>query len=352
MESTPRVDPTAQLPYLSAEIPPTGGSLRATPDDFVVDEVPAYAPTGSGDHLFVRVRKRNRTTPDAVRMLAQALGVDERAAGYAGLKDRQATTTQWVSLFGAKPEAAMALELPDIEVLEAIPHGTKLRTGHLHGNRFTLRVRDAAGVDLGAVRAVAAQLQAEGLPNYFGSQRFGRDFDNAIRAMAWMKGEARAPKAPFERKLLVSALQSELFNQVVAERVTAGELGRVRHGDLVQKHASGGMFVVDDVNEVQARADAWELSATGPMFGSKMRRPEEDAGQREDALLARNDITQDDLERIARWGEGTRRYVRVPLPELDIEPTEDGYTIAFVLPKGSYATVVMREIMKVALPPL
>lgn len=352
MESNPRVDPTAQLPYLSAQIAPTGGSLRATPDDFEVEEIPAYAPTGSGDHLFVRLRKRNRTTPDAVRALAQALGVNEREAGYAGLKDRQATTTQWVSLFGAKAEAALSLAIPDIEVLEAIPHTSKLRTGHLHGNRFTLRVRDAAGVDLGAVRAVADQLVEQGLPNYFGSQRFGRDFDNALRARAWMKGEARAPKAPFERKLLVSALQSELFNQVVAERVAQGELGRVRRGDLVQKHATGGMFVVDDVAEVQSRADAWELSATGPMFGTKMRRPEQEAAQLEDALLARHDITHEDLERLARWGEGTRRYVRVPLPAPDIEPAEGGYTIRFVLPKGSYATVVMREIMKVELPPL
>jgi tRNA pseudouridine13 synthase len=220
----------------------------------------------------------------------------------------------------------------------------------LHGNRFTLRVRDAAAVDLEVVRAVVARIQAEGLPNYFGSQRFGRDFDNAIRAKAWIKGDARAPKAPFERKMLVSALQSELFNQFVAERVAAGELGMVRRGDLVQKHASGGMFVVDDVSEVQSRANAWELSATGPMFGSKMRRAEHDAAHREEAILARYGITHEDLERMARWGEGTRRYVRVPLPEAVIEGTEDGYTIAFVLPKGSYATVLMREIMKVALP--
>ncbi|MCA9537009.1 MAG: tRNA pseudouridine(13) synthase TruD [Myxococcales bacterium] len=352
MDSSPRVDPTLSLPYATAAIPPTGGTLRAHPDDFVVEEVPAYAPSGTGDHLFVRIRKVNRTTPDAVRELSRALGVDERAAGYAGLKDRQATTTQWVSLFGADANAALALALPDIEVLEAIPHSSKLRTGHLHGNRFTLRVRDAADADLEAVRAAAAQLVSDGLPNYFGAQRFGRDFDNALRARAWMKGEARAPKAPFERKMLVSALQSELFNHVVAERVSAGELGRIRPGELVQKHTTGGMFVVEDVAEAQARADAWELSATGPMFGTKMRRAEREAGEREAALLARHDISEEDLSRIARWGEGTRRYVRVMIPSIEVEPAEGGYRVSFTLPKGSYATVVMRELMKVALPPL
>ncbi|MCA9578099.1 MAG: tRNA pseudouridine(13) synthase TruD [Polyangiales bacterium] len=352
MDSSAPADPTASLPYLTAHVPPTGGTLRAMPEDFVVEEIPAYAPSGTGDHLFVRVRKRNRTTPDAVRALSRALGVDERAAGYAGLKDREATTTQWVSLFGAHAEAALALALPDIEVLEAIPHNTKLRTGHLHGNRFTLRVRAAEGVDLAAVRDAAAHVQRDGLPNYFGAQRFGRDFDNAARARAWMKGEMRAPKAPFERKLLVSALQSELFNHVVAERVAAGQLGAIRLGDLVQKHATGGMFVAADLAEVQSRADAWEVSATGPMFGTKMRRAEHEAGAREAALLEQQGITEEDLGRLARWGEGTRRYVRVPVPAIDIEPAEGGYRASFVLPKGSYATVLMRELMKVPLPPL
>jgi tRNA pseudouridine13 synthase len=88
------------------------------------------------------------------------------------------------------------------------------------------------------------------------------------------------------------------------------------------------------------------------MFGTKMRRAEGDAGEREAALLAQHDITEEDLGRVARWGEGTRRYVRVPIPSIDVEPADEGYTVSFALPKGSYATVVMREIMKVALPPL
>ena len=128
------------LPYLTEDLPGTGGTLRARDEDFVVDEEPAYLPSGTGDHVFVRIEKRGLATPVAVTQLARALGVKDRDIGVAGMKDRHAVTTQWLSLPPpVTPEAALAVIAEGLRVLEARRHGHKLRTGHVRGNRFRLR---------------------------------------------------------------------------------------------------------------------------------------------------------------------------------------------------------------------
>src|SRR5437899_11014052 len=124
-----------------ADLPGTGGASKLTPDDFMVEEVPAYPPKGEGDHTFLWIEKRGRTTLEAVRALAQTLGVDPREAGMAGLKDRQALTRQWVSLPRVDPERARAVVLEGVRVLDAQRHPHKLRTGHLAANRFTITIR-------------------------------------------------------------------------------------------------------------------------------------------------------------------------------------------------------------------
>ncbi len=335
-----------ELPYLTAEVLPVPGVIRTEIPDFQVEEVPAYEPEDRGTHLFIWVEKTDLTTQEAVKRLASHLAVDPRAAGYAGLKDRRAITRQWISFEGATPSAAVGLELPGLRVLDARLHPSKLRTGHLRGNRFRIRVRGTPSERMFDVRRVFERLMAEGVPNYFGEQRFGMAGDNVARARAWIVDGGRPPRAPFERKLLASALQSELFNRRVAARVAGEGLGRIFSGEVVRKEDTGGLFTVEDVQEAQERSDRWALSPTGPMFGPKMRWPKDEAKAQEEALLRDAGLDEACLARIGRAGEGTRRVVRFRLGAPELGQTEDGFEVAFELPPGAYATVVLREILK------
>ena len=348
------------LPYLTAEIPGTGGVLRASEDDFFVDEEPAYLPAGSGDHVFVRIEKRGLTSRHAAGAIARALGIGERDIGIAGLKDRHAVTRQWLSLPPpVTPEAARALALPGITVLEAARHPHKLRTGHVRANRFRLRVR---GVEAGAAeraREILARLaEAPGAPNWYGEQRFGREGDNAARGRALVTGAAEGRKLLRDKRLarlLVSALQSELFNAWLRARIEDGLYRRVLGGDLLHKRG-GGMFTCEDAPTDELRLLAGELCVTGPMFGDRMRRPPEGsaAAEREAQILAAAELAPDAFARVRAIAEGTRRDASIEVidprvtsgAEAGLEPST--LEVAFTLPGGAYATAVMREVMKSA----
>ena len=333
------------LPYLTSP-PPMHGVLKATPEDFEVEEVPAYPPSGTGEHVYAWIEKRGVATKDAVARLCNALGVDSNGAGWAGLKDKHAVTRQWVSLAGTTPEAVLRAEVDGVRVLEAAFHGNKLRTGHLRGNRFTIRIREFDPSRIDDVRTALNEIETHGLPNFYGAQRFGRDGDNAARAAAWVRGDARAPKNRFRRKLELSALQSELFNRAVAHRVETSTLGEISRGDVVKKHDTGGVFVVEDAEEAQARADAWLLSPTGPMFGASMRWPEGEPLERERRLLSDAELTLDQLARWKRIAPGSRRLIRVPVPEVGCSVSDRTLRLDFTLPAGSYATILTRELLK------
>jgi tRNA pseudouridine13 synthase len=182
-------DPLEGLPFVTPELPGTGGEVRATPEDFEVEEVGAYAPSGEGPHLFVFVEKRGRNTRDVARELALALRVSERDIGVAGQKDRHALTRQFFSVPGRAPDDARSLSGEGWRVLSAALHGNKLKTGHLKGNRFRIRIRNAAPDCLERARAVARALEERGFPNAFGPQRFGRDGQNAQLGRALVRGE-------------------------------------------------------------------------------------------------------------------------------------------------------------------
>ncbi len=333
------------LPFVVPLSEPISGTVKDRPEDFVVEEIPAYLPSGEGEHLFVRFEKTGLDTEPAVRRIAAALGVRE-PPGFAGLKDRHARTTQWASFQRGERDAALALSLDGIRVLEAARHGNKLRTGHLRGNRFVLRLRGADRAREADARAVIETLGREGVPAYFGPQRFGRDGATLARARAWIVGDARPPRAPFERKLHVSAVQSAIFNELLAERVRTGGLGSIVAGDLCRKDDTGGMFVATDLEDARARAARFEISATGPMFGAEMRWPEGEARVAEEAALARAGLDVTKLERFRRAGEGTRRPYRFRLTEASVSSDADGIVLSFVLPAGAYATVVLRELTR------
>jgi tRNA pseudouridine13 synthase len=335
------------LPFVTADLPGSGGALRASAEDFRVDEVPAYLPSGAGPHLYLRIEKRGRSTRDAVRELARALGVPERDAGYAGLKDKDAVTTQWLSFPAARDPDPAALAAPGLAVLEVSRHANKLRPGHVRANRFALAVR---GGELGRARACAEALLARGLPNFYGPQRFGAAGRNAEVGRALLRGErtaetGRAARDRFLRRLSISAYQSALFNRWLAERMADGLFVAALPGDVLKKLDTGGLFTCEDPAADTARVARFEISPAGPMFGHKLRAAAGEALAREERLLAAEGITLADFARGGGEAEGTRRAARLRV-EVLLEGIADGYRASFELPKGSYATVVMRELMK------
>jgi tRNA pseudouridine13 synthase len=339
---------TALLPLLTAELPGSGGVLRRVPEDFRVDEVPAYLPSGTGPHLYLRVEKRGRTTRDALRALARALGVPERDAGYAGMKDRDAVATQWLSFPVSRDPDPAGLAETGLRVLEVSRHGNKLRPGHVRANRFSIAVR---GGDLERARACAAALGARGLPNFFGPQRFGVEGRNAEVGRALVRGEPtpearRAGRDRFLRRLSLSAYQALLFNRWLAERIADGLFAAALRGDVLKKLDTGGLFTCDDPAVDGPRVERFEVSPAGPMFGHRLRPAEHEALAREERLLAAEGIALSDFARGGGEAEGTRRAARLPAA-IALEPLEDGYRASFELPKGSFATVLLRELTKV-----
>lgn len=333
---------------MQAEASLPTATIRRELDDFVVEELPAYPPSGEGDHLFVRIEKRALTTIDAVRAIAEALALDARSVGYAGMKDRHAVTTQTISLPpGTDPEVASRLDLDGLTVLSIARHPHKLRTGHLAGNRFRLRLRDLDEAGRRHVEEGLSRVAASGVPNGFGPQRFGRHGDLGDVALAWVRDERRGPRNKQTARLWFSAFQSLLFNRVLARRLADGTAFGVIAGDLVKKHDSGGMFVVTaaELESVRERAARGELSATGPMFGAKMRWPEHEAEALERAVLTEA-VDPARLAAFKRLGEGTRRPLRMWLGEVKCEHTSDYLQVSFVLPKGGYATTVLAEVCR------
>jgi tRNA pseudouridine13 synthase len=325
-------------------------TFAPSPERFVVEEIAAYDPAGAGEHTFLWIEKRGLTTMDAVRRLARLLEVDARDVGYAGLKDRNAVTRQWVSVPRVDPERARLIAEPDLAVLQAVRHGNKLRTGHLRGNRFEVVVTLAAS-DEAALRARLESLATNGVPNRFGEQRFGAAGDNAEAGLAILRGERRERDHRL-RKLLLSAAQSAVFNRALELRAGGAGLRAVLPGDVLQKVASGGLFITEDVPVDQARVDAGELAITGPLPGGREKEPPPGTAARavEDEALAAVSATREDFARAGRDLPGARRPFLVPLtlgePPVQPDPAPAGpeevaLRLRFSLPSGSYATVVV-----------
>jgi tRNA pseudouridine13 synthase len=343
------------------------GRIKTVPEDFVVEEVPAYAPSGEGDHLFVRFTKRNLTTDVAAARIAGAMGVAMRDVGIAGMKDKVAVTTQTVSLpltrEGAQDFQARAslLALEGITIHACIRHANKLKTGHLAANRFTVVVR---GIEASRLPEVARGLEDAGkvgIPNAFGPQRFGRDKDNADQARAWLSGRAKAPRDARLRRLLFSSLQADLFNRVLDLRVKQGTWNSPLRGDLVKRRSSGGLHLFTGAEASDTSPERDELSPTGPIFGVKMRDPEGEPLELEQSVLRDSLGEGVDLSVTRPLGEGTRRSLRLWVNDLQIDPyepsspvggAEEGRAlkVSFVLPKGGYATSVLGTVLALASP--
>jgi tRNA pseudouridine13 synthase len=317
--------------------------IRATPEDFRVEELPLYPPSGEGTHTFVRVEKRLRTTEEVATDLARAAKVQARDIGYAGRKDRIAIAIQTFSVPGLEPAEALDLTLPGVRVLEAVRHAHKLRTGQLRGNRFEIAVREIAEPERQEVRSRLEALCRTGMPNRFGAQRFGRDGRNAAIGARMLRGKSRMTDRR-KARFAISALQSAVFNEVLDSRPMP--VSRLEVGDVAMLHESGGQFLVEDLAVEQVRADAFEISPTGPIFGNRVIEPAAGVAERETRALAKFGVSLAEMRpppgiRL----RGARRALRVRPSGATTRELDDGLWLDFALPSGSYATVLIREVL-------
>jgi len=397
--------------YLTAHLPGTGGIIKEAPEDFQVTEIPLYQPSGEGEHIYAEIEKKGVTTLEAIRRISRGLGIQERDVGYAGMKDARGITRQTLSLPRVDPDTLWSLSLPGIRVLSVTRHRNKLKTGHLAGNVFTIRIRDVDSSALKKSDVIVEILSRKGVPNYFGEQRYGGlhnshligrallsgDFRAAVDAVmgdpqvirdeGWKKaveayhrgdiagslelfpGHCRTEReilkrlekrpehyeraldavSPRLKRLYLSACQSSLFDRVLEKRLDCIDM--VEEGDLAFRHDNGACFVVRDREAERQRAEDFQISPTGPMFGCKMKLPEGKPLEVEEGILSEEGLTLSsfNLPGPLRM-EGERRPLRVPLLNLSSSIDDEGLVLTFSLPRGAYATSVLREIMKPKIP--
>jgi tRNA pseudouridine13 synthase len=373
------------LPFLTCDIPPVAGLVKARCEDFIVEEVPAYPACGDGDHLYFFLEKKGLTTLDLLRKLAYATGRRDRDFGYAGLKDSRAITRQWFSLEHADEGQIRALSIPDVKVLKIGRHRNKIKLGHLSGNRFSIKLRQTPVDGRKQAEQCLSVLLKRGVPNYFGVQRFGvrgdnwmlgraivaddaqafldqfcgratsadrdmvakardlydrgqyelsaevwpgffRDNKRACRILAG--GRPNAVRKAFESvdsrltRLFISAYQSYLFNRVLAQRIQ--EIDAIEEGDLAYKHINGAMFTVTDAAAEQSRVAAFEISPSGPLYGYRMAEPQGRVGAIEEEVLRAEGLQPEIFRNIPEHKvKGSRRPLRVPIADLNIGEGKD-----------------------------
>lgn len=352
----------AKRPLWTSDLPGIGGEFKASPSDFEVEELPLYEPSGEGQHLYLRVEKRGVSGSDMLSEIASRLGIRRRDIGTAGIKDKEAVTRQWVSVPAHKldvdDDETIGEWSDSMRVLEAVRHKNKLRRGHLAGNRFSLTIRNVYSPPdeaLARGRAIAEVLMRDGLPNYYGLQRFGDGGSTIELGLGLLRGDDDAKKRVkgngFLRRLAVNAVQSHLFNMVLARRMRESLVREALLGDALQKTDTGGTFVAgpDELEDAQRRLDAGKLVVTGPMPGPKMLQTTDDAAALEQSVYddAGVDVTR--FERFSRLAPGARRKLQVSVGEVTVDPSpsdEAALDVSFELPSGSYATVLLRELMQ------
>jgi len=330
-----------ELPYAHGG-PPLRGVLRASPEDFCVDEDLGFAADGAGEHVFVRVEKRGANTDWVARELAHFAGVAPDAVSYAGMKDRHAVTRQTFSVHlpGKGEPDWSSLQHAEFRVLEATRHSRKLKRGALRGNFFRIVLREVSG-DRTAADRILASIVAHGVPNYFGEQRFGRDAANVGKALAMFAGK-RVQR--HERSLLLSAARSHLFNRVLATRVEHGDWSRPLEGEVWMLAGTHSIFGPEPLTpELLDRHARGDIDPTGPLWGEGELRCADAVKDLESAIgaehaqlvagLAKNGLRQERRSLVLRPQELTATW----LSDADLE-------VRFHLQSGAYATVLLREI--------
>jgi len=332
-----------ELPHAFGE-PPLTARLRASPEDFLVEEILGYDADGAGEHLLLWVEKRGANTDWVARELAKFADVPPVAVGYAGLKDRHAVTRQTfsVQLAGRPDPDWSTFPHAEVKVLAARRHSRKLKRGALRGNRFALVLRDAHG-DRALAESVLQQVAARGVPNYYGEQRFGREGGNVAQARA-MFGGRRVDRD--KRSLLLSAARSHIFNAVLAERVERAAWDRPLEGEIWSLAGSRSWFGPEPFNdELAARLARADIHPSGPLWGQGEPPSRGEAGALERGVAALNDDLASGLA--AAHMDQERRPLRLLPQNLRWHwQADDTLELSFELPAGAYATVVVRELAK------
>ncbi len=324
--------------------PAATARIRSRPEEFQVEELLGFDPTGEGSHLWLWVEKRGLNTEEALRRLCRHAGVAPREAGFSGRKDRHALTRQWFSLPapGQEPDWE-ALGDPALRVIAATRHPRKLRIGTHGANRFHLVLRELCG-EREAIEQRLSRIREQGVPNAFGPQRFGREGGNLRRVRELFRGRYR-PRGRGERGLLLSTARAELFNRLLARRIEAGCWDRALPGEVLMLAGSNSFFTIGEPDAViQNRLDRFDLHPSGPLHGRGGPALLGLAGGIEEAVL------EADPELVAGLEESglkaARRSLRLPVQDLvwgfDDEAT---LTLDFTLPAGAYATALLRELI-------
>jgi tRNA pseudouridine13 synthase len=341
-----RSDPTLGLPCAHGG-PVLCGALRTVPEDFLVTEQLGYLASGDGEHVFLTVRKRARNTHEVARALAKLAGVAQVAVGYAGLKDRQAVATQHftVQLPGRDAPDWSGLEDDTLQVVRVERHRRKIRRGSLKGNRFEIRVRDVQG-DRAKAEQRLTTIAQRGVPNYFGSQRFGRQGQNLQRVADLFAGRGPKPNRE-QRGLLLSAARAQLFNKVLESRVRDGSWRIAVPGEVMLLAGSQRQFHFDVADPtIPSRLAVLDIHPSGPLCGRLGRALQPtDAAQRTEAqALAGWDDWVAGLDRLGL--DADRRALRLAVDDLEWQWEGNTLILRFGLVAGSFATVVMRELVR------
>jgi len=361
------------MPLITADIPGVGGKIKVCDEDFFVEEIPLYKPSGQGSHLYIQIEKKGISTPNVIVQIARGLGISRQKIGHAGLKDARAVTRQWISIEHIEPEDLQNLRIPRVKFQKFTHHKNKIKMGHLAGNRFVINLRELS------ISPVEAAERAErimeimcrlGVPNYFGPQRFGKRNDSNLVGEALIKGDRerfidlflgkpdpaelpsiteartfyeqgnyekayycwpdnyhdqlrvlralRQGKSKQEafnaidkhfKRFFISAFQSELFNRVVSARMPA--INKLMSGDMAYIHNKGACFMVENATTEQPRCDTFEISPTGPMFGNRNASAQGQPGQIEQDILDQAHLTTQDFDRMNSYKvRGGRRPLR------------------------------------------
>ena len=341
--------PDLAPPLFTPELPGVGGRIKVQIEDFEVEEIPSYEPCGTGDHIYLWIEKKGIGSEHLTQSIARKVGVPVGSVGTAGLKDRLAVSRQWVSVPKEAEPKLGRLEGDGMTVLKVSRHGNKLKPGHLKGNTFRILIREADRQHAESAEKVIAKIRAEGMPNYYGPQRFGRGGETADLGFKVLNGQLRQRLRPFLFKFALSAAQSVLFNRVLAIRQKDNLLRTVLPGDVMMKIPFGGIFVAEDVPTEQTRFDARETVHAGPMFGSRTFEAKDIAAERELKILNDSGMSPKVFSHFGKLASGTRRHNLIYLNDLTSTWDPEGLRLTFSMPAGSYATVLLREVMKVDL---
>lgn len=327
--------------------PQSSGILRSQMSDFKVFEQLPFTPCGEGEHLFIYIRKTGANTLFVARELAKYFKVKEQLVSYAGLKDRFAVTEQWfgVHVPGKQEYNLDDLNIEGVEVLKYQRHNKKLRTGALTGNRFELILRDVT-----AIKALTERWQKiveQGVPNYFGEQRFGIDGGNIDRALALFSGQKVKDKK--KRGIYLSAARSHIFNAVIDQRINRQVFEKVAVGDVLMLAGTQSVFHVDEVDDtIKQRLIDKDVDITAPMWGAGELMTSDEPLALEQSIAEQNNEFCQGLPRFGLKQE--RRRIRLTISDAEIEllpnqEAENAVKVIFTLPAGCYATTVLRELV-------